>query len=236
MKLYINTLNNTTMKKILCSAVLATAMLMGINADEYKHVSPITIQLIEFNMDTMRVAADGNLDLYLTRLSSLQTDLEKQSKDIVEAQKNLKSEKKLYDSQVSFLKSRQSMVKNARKFYENEVKNYDTQIKDIKKQYDLIQKMTDVSSVAMQEQLAVIRSVEDDCNERKANASQMIQKIADNDEKQIDQAYEMLSQYIIEINDKTTRLENLATQTKSHLDIVNAQIKSIKDQAKAAKK
>ena len=31
-------------------------------------------------------------------------------------------------------------------------------------------------------------------------------------------------------------LDNLATQTKSHLDIVKAQIKSIKDQAKAAKK
>ena len=64
----------------------------------------------------------------------------------------------------------------------------------------------------------------------------MIQKIAENDEKRIDHAYEMLSQYIIEINDKTTRLDNLATQTKSHLDIVKAQIKSIKEQAKAAKK
>ena len=236
MKLYINTLNNTTMKKILCSAVLATAMLMGVNADEYKHVSPITIQLIEFNMDTMRAASDGNLDLYLTHLSSLQNDLEKQSKDIVAAQKNLKSEKKLYDAQVAFMKKRQGMVKNAKKFFETEGKNYESQIKDIKKQYDLIQKMTDVSSVAMQEQLALLRRLEDDCNERKANAAQMIQKIAENDEKRIDHAYETLSQYIIEINDKTTRLDNLATQTKSHLDIVKAQIKSIKDQAKAAKK
>ena len=224
------------MKKILCSAVLATAILMGIHADEYKHISPITIQLIEFNMDTMRSATGGNLDMYLTHLTSLQGDLERQAKNIEEAKKNLKAEKKLYDAQVAFMKNRQGTIKNAKKYYENEEKSYDSQIKDIKKQYDLIQKMTDVSSTAMQEQLALIKDVEQDCNDRKANAAQMIQKIVDTEEKSIDEAYEMLSQYLIELNDKTTRLDNLATQTKSHLDIVKAQIKSIKDQAKAAKK
>lgn len=224
------------MKKILCSAVLATAILVGVNAAEYRHVSPITIQLIEFNMDQMREATGDNLDLYLTNLSSLQSDLERQGKEIAEAQKNLKSEKKLYDAQVSFLKDRKKMVSNEKKFYETEMKNYEGQIKNIKKQYDMIQKMTDVSSAAMQEQLTLLSTLEQDCNERKANASNMIQRIANEDEKKLDEGYETLSQYLIEINDKTTRLDNLATQTKTHLDIVKTQIKSIKDQIKASKK
>ena len=105
------------MKKILLSAVLATAIVMGVNADEYRHISPITLQLIEFNLDTMRNVTNGNLDLYLTHLGSLQSDLERQGKDIGEAQKNLQSEKKLYDTQVAFLKGRQAMVKNEKKYY-----------------------------------------------------------------------------------------------------------------------
>ena len=224
------------MKKIILSAVLATAVLMGINANEYKHVSPITIQLIEFNLDTMRHVTNENLDLYLTHLASLQSDIERQDKSIAEAQKNLKAEKKLYDAQMAFLKNRQATIKNARKYYENEEKSYESQLKDIKKQYDVIQKMPDVSSTAMQEQLALIKDLEQDCNERKANAGQMIQKIINNEEKSIDEAYEMLSQYLIEINDKTTRLENMAARSKSDMSIVKAQIKSIKEQAKAAKK
>lgn len=224
------------MKKILLSAVLATAIVMGVNADEYRHISPITLQLIEFNLDTMRNVTNGNLDLYLTHLGSLQSDLERQGKDIGEAQKNLQSEKKLCDTQVAFLKGRQAMVKNEKKYYESEEKSYDAQIKNIKKQYETIQKMTDVSSVAMQEQLNILKNLEQECNDRKAHAAQMIQKITDQDEKKIDSVYEVLSQYLIEINDKTTRLENMAARNKSDLNILKTQIKSIKEQAKAAKK
>ena len=187
-------------------------------------------------MDEMRNATNDNLDLYLTNLSSLQSDIERQDKDIAEAQKNLKSEKKVYDMQVSFLKGRQAMVKNEKKFYESQLKDYDGQIKNIKKQYETIQKMNDVSSVAMQEQLAMLKKQEQDCNERKANIAQMIKKITDEDEKELDANYETLSQYLIEINDKTTRLENLATQSKGDLNVVKAQIKNIKDQIKASAK
>lgn len=224
------------MKKILFSAVFMTAIVMGVNGAEYRHISPVTIKLLEFNMDEMRNATNDNLDLYLTNLSSLQSDIERQDKDIAEAQKNLKSEKKLYDTQVAFLKGRQAMVKNEKKFYESQLKDYDGQIKNIKKQYEMIQKMTDVSSVAMQEQLAMLKKQEQDCNDRKAHIAQMIKKITDEDEKGLDADYEMLSQYLIEINDKTTRLDNLAIQSKSDLNVVKAQIKNIKDQVKAAKK
>jgi hypothetical protein len=224
------------MKKTLLCAVLATAIVLGVNGAEYRHISPVSIQLIDFNLDEMRTVAGDNLDLYLGNLASLQTDLERQKQDIADAQKNLKSEKKLYDTQVSFLKSRQAIVKNAKKFFEGEEKNYEAQIKNIKKQYDMIQKMPDVSSVAMQEQLSILRSLEQDCNDRKANASKMVKDIIEQDETRIDKAYEVLSQYLIEINDKNTRLENLATQNKTALEIVKAQIKNIKDQVKAGKK
>jgi len=224
------------MKKTLLCAVLATAIVLGVNGAEYRHISPVSIRLIDFNLDEMRTVAGDNLDLYLGNLASLQTDLERQKQDIADAQKNLKSEKKLYDTQVSFLKSRQAIVKNAKKFFEGEEKNYEAQIKNIKKQYDMIQKMPDVSSVAMQEQLSILRSLEQDCNDRKANASKMVKDIIEQDETRIDKAYEVLSQYLIEINDKNTRLENLATQNKTALEIVKAQIKNIKDQVKAGKK
>jgi len=224
------------MKKTLLCAVLATAIVLGVNGAEYRHISPVSIQLIDFNLDEMRTVAGDNLDLYLGNLASLQTDLERQKQDIADAQKNLKSEKKLYDTQVSFLKSRQAIVKNAKKFFEGEEKSYEAQIKNIKKQYDMIQKMPDVSSVAMQEQLSILRSLEQDCNDRKANASKMVKDIIEQDETRIDKAYEVLSQYLIEINDKNTRLENLATQNKTALEIVKAQIKNIKDQVKAGKK
>lgn len=224
------------MKKILLSAVLATAMVMSVKAAEYKHISPVTIQPIQFNMDQMREANGDNLDVYLTNLASLQSDLERQGKEVAAAQKNLSSEKKLYDAQMKFLKNRQSMVKNSKKFYEGEVKNYEGELKNVKKQYEMIQKMPDVSSVAVQEQLQFLRELEQDCNDRKAQATEMLQKIANEDEKGLDKAYEVLSQYLIEINDKATRLENLAAQTKNDIGMVKNQIKSIKDQIKAAAK
>ena len=133
------------MKKILLSAVLMTALVLGINADEYKHIAPVTIKLVDFDMDAMRVSTGDNLDLYLTHLGNLQSDIEKQDKAIAEAQKNLKAEKKLYDTQMSFFKSRQAQIKNEKKFYEGEIKNYEGQLKNVKKQYETIQKMSDVS-------------------------------------------------------------------------------------------
>lgn len=220
------------MKKIILSAAFAAAIVLNVNAEEYRHVSPITIQRIEYNMDTMRVATDGNLDLYLTNLASLQADIERQGKDIANEQKNLKSEKKLYDTQMSFFKSRQAQLKAEKKFYESEIKNYDGQLKNVKKQYETIQKMSDISNAAMQEQLNLIRDVEKDCNDGKERAAEAIEAISKQDGKQLDEAYEMLSQYLIEINDKTTRLENLALQNKNDLAMVKAQIKNIKEQAK----
>lgn len=221
------------MKKIIFSAAFVAAIVLSANADEYRHIAPITIQRLEFNLDTMRAAASDNLDVYLTQLSSLQSDLERQGKDIAEAQKNLKSEKKLYDIQMSFLKSRQAQLKAEKKFYESEVKNYEGQLKNIKKQYEMIQKMSDISSVAMQEQLSLIRDMERDCNDGKARATETIETLNNHDGKALDNAYEMLSQYLIETNDKTTRLENLALQNKNDLAMLKAQIKNIKEQAKA---
>ena len=220
------------MKKIILSAAFVAAIVLGASAEEYKHVAPILIQRVEFNLDTMRNATDGNLDMYLTNLASLQTDIERQGKEIGEAQKNLKSEKKLYDTQMSFLKSRQGQLKSQKKFYESEIKNYDAQLKNIKKQYEMIQKMSDISSSALQEQLSVLRNVEQDTNDGKARAQEALDALNKQDSKMLDQAYEMLSQYLIEINDKTTRLENLALQNKNDVAMVKAQIKNIKEQAK----
>lgn len=215
---------------------MMAAIVMGINADEYKHISPVTIKLVEFDMDAMRTAADGNLELYLSQLNNLQGDIERQDKEIATAQKNLKAEKKLYDVQAAFLKGRKDMVKNEKKFYEGEIKNHDAQLKNIQKQRATIQGMTDISSVAMQEQLSLLNNLEQDCNDRKAQALQSIDKIAKEDEKGVDDAYELLSQYLIELNDKTTRLDNLSVQSKSQMAMVKAQIKNIKDQIKAAGK
>lgn len=222
------------MKKLFLSAAFAAAIVLGVNADEYRHISPITLQLIEFNLDTMRTATDGNLDLYLTHLASLQTDLEKQGKEIANEQKNLKSEKKLYDAQMSFLKNRQAQVKNAIKFYQSEVKNYDSQLKNLKKQYEMIQKMNDISNAAMQEQLAMLRQMEEDINAAKERSNNIISHLNEKEVKDIDKGYEVLSQYLIEINDKTTRLENLATRSKAELETVKGQIKNIQAQQKAA--
>ena len=224
------------MKKILFVAAFAAACLLSVNAEEYRHIAPITIHAIQFNLDTMRNSHDGNLDVYLTHLSSLQNDLEKQGKDIAEAQKNLKSEKKLYDVQMSFMKNRQAQVKNEKKFFQSEVKNYDNQLKNVKKQYEMIQKMTDVSSVAIQEQLSMIRKAEEDCNKGRQRSTDIIDHITNNEEKDVDAAYEVLSQYLIEINDKTTRLENLAANNKTSIATVKAQIKNIQDQIKVTKK
>lgn len=224
------------MKKILLTAAFVAAITLTANAEEYRHISPITIHLIEFNMDTMRNAHSGNLDMYLTQLASLQNDIEKQSKEIVEAQKNLKAEKKLYDVQMAFMKNRQAQVKNAKKFFQSEVKHYDDNLKNIKKQHEMIQKMTDVSSVAIKEQLSMLKKAEEDCNKGKKRANEMIENIVSHEEKDVDAAYETLSQYLIELNDKTTRLENLTTKNKSDLAMVKAQIKNIKDQQKAAMK
>lgn len=213
-----------------------TALVLGINADEYKHIAPVTIKLVDFDMDAMRVSTGDNLDLYLTHLGNLQSDIEKQDKAIAEAQKNLKAEKKLYDTQMSFFKSRQAQIKNEKKFYEGEIKNYEGQLKNVKKQYETIQKMSDVSSVAIQEQLSILKNVEQECNDRKAHAAEMVEKIANEDEKGLDNNYELLSQYLIEINDKTTRLDNLSVQSKSQMAMVKAQMKNIKDQIKATSK
>jgi len=223
------------MKKFFLGAALVAAVALGANANDYKHVSPISIQLVEFNLDTMRVACGDNLDLYLTQLTSLQNDVVKEGRDIAEAQKNLKSEKKLYDTQMSFMKSRQTQVKNEKKFYQSEVKNYDNQMKNIKKQYQTLQKMTDISSPALQEQLTMLNEAEKDCAEGKARAAEIVKEITNHDEKIIDHVYEVLGQYLIEINDKTTRLSNLAAQNKTNQGVVKAQIKNVQAQIKAAK-
>ena len=138
------------MKKIFLSAVMMAAMVMGINADEYKHISPVTLKLVEFDLDGMRASCGDNLSQYVSQLENLQSDIERQDKDIAEAQKNLKAEKKLYDIQSDFLKGRKDMIKNEKKYYEGESKNYDTQLKNIQKQRCVIDELEEKVAIMLE--------------------------------------------------------------------------------------
>lgn len=223
------------MKKILLTvAFVATCIFAGM-ADEYRHVSPITIQLIEFNLDTLRAMSGDNLDIYMTNLTALQKDLEAEKKVIATAQANLKAEKKLYDTQMAFFKGRKAQIADEKKFFLGEVKKYDDQIKNIKKQFETIQKMADVNSPAMQEQTNVLTRLQTRCEEGKDRSNRIINALTNNDEKDLEMAYEILRGFLLELTDKETRLANLANQNKTNIDIVKAQIKNIKAQQKATK-
>lgn len=223
------------MKKFLLTVAFVAAFAFGGFADEYRHISPVTIQLIEFNLDTLRAMSGDNLDIYLTNLTSLQKDLEAEKSVIAAAQKNLKAEKKLYDTQMAFFKGRKAQIADEKKFFTAEVKKYDDQIKNIKKQFETIQKMTEVSSFAMQEQTAVLTTLQQRCEEGKERSQRIITALTNNDEKDLEATYEILRGFLLEITDKETRLTNLANQNKTNIDIVKAQIKNIKAQQKATK-
>lgn len=223
------------MKKLILCAAFVAAIVLGANAQEYKHVSPVSVQLIEFNLDTIHAWA-ANLEGELAELTALQKNLTSEQKAIASAQNSLKSEKKIYDALASFLKTRKGQINEEKKFYQSEIKQYDAYVKDVKKQLETLQKIDDVKCPAIQNQIRRLEGVKKDCDHSKDRCEKILSEIAKYDEADVAKGYEDLNEFLTELTDKGARLTNLATLNKAHIAAVKTQIKNVKAQIKAAGK
>jgi len=212
------------MKKILMLA-MAAVLAFSVNATDYKYVSPITIEPMQFNIQELRDSAI-NHDSYIASLNALQKELQAEKAVIEDAQKELKLEHNLYDAELSLFKNRQKQLTGMKKNLQNNVKTLDGYLKDIKKQYDIIKKMSNVKSEPIREHERRLNESEKQIKDEKKHAEDLLEDLSGDVQKEVNDAFSVINDFLIELTDKETRLKNIATQNKTNQEIVKAALKT----------
>lgn len=216
------------MKKfIMCVAVLATMAAAAVKAQEYKYVSPITVEMVQYDLQALRDSS-VNDDAYKTTLTALQKQLDQEKKDINAAMASAKQERKLYEAQMSFNKGRKKQVDTMKKNMQKSIDEYDTNLKGLKKQYDVIGKIDNTTCDAIRNQTRWVAKMEEDNKREKENCQRLLDEIEKNGEKDVNDNFTMLATFLNELSEKETLLKNLAAQNKTRIEIVKAEIKGLK--------
>jgi len=227
--------NKIIMKKIFFVVALVAAFVMGANAQNFKYVSPVTLELLSFNLDSLRAQSGDNLDVYLTALSSLQNELNEESKRISDVEAQWKLESKLYDEMYSSVKERKSQVEKEKSFFSDEIKKYDSQISNIKAEFAIIHKMKDIQAESVQNHVAMLNELEKRCNEGKDRSNRILDIINNTDCTELDAAFAVLKDFSAELAIKNTSIVALSNENKVHLTNVKERIKAVKAEKKAKK-
>lgn len=215
------------MKKTILLAAFAAAIISAANAQQssYRYVAPITMESKQFNVQTLRDSAVSETE-YIAELNALLKTLNNEKDEIANANKGLKLEKDLYKVMTSSYKTRKSQLGTEKKNCEKEIKTYESLLKDLQKQQDIIRKMNVTDGTSVKDHSARLEEQGNQYKGEKKHLEELFDELNKNGEKEIQNMFTMLNDYLIEITDKEMRLKNLAAQNKTNIEIVKSAIKA----------
>lgn len=235
------------MKKMIVAALFAALTLTAFAQDysatmqsvsveaSYKYISPLNLSATEFNLQALKDSSVNDQD-YAAALTYLQTRLKEEKETISNAQKTLKAEKNLYDAQMDLYKDRKGQAADMMKQMDSNIKTYNGFLKSIDKQYSLIKKIDNNTCDAIKghsKDLDYMKKQFEDNIDRFQELKSRIEKQSTED---LNQEFTKLNDFLIEITDKETRLNSMANQNKTNLEIVNGTLKQVEASLKAAAK
>lgn len=200
----------------------------------YQYLTPLDITICSFNLEQLRDSYEKD-ENYAAVLATIQSRLKEEKSAIMAVQKTLKTERLLYDAQMELYKGRQALSAYLDKQMEATIKNINELILQMDKQSQILSTL-DNSDEAITTHRALFEQTRKELLDAIKQSQQIKQQNGTTSSETLNQEFNRLNSFLIELSDKETRLNSLLNQNKANMEIINSTLKSTEAAIKAAAK
>ena len=200
----------------------------------YQYLTPLDITICSFNLEQLRDSYEKD-ENYAAVLATIQSRLKEEKSAIMAMQKTLKTERLLYDAQMELYKGRQALSAYLDKQMEATIKKINELILQRDKQSQILSTL-DNSDEAITTHRALFEQTRKELLDAIKQSQQIKQQNGTTSSETLNQEFNRLNSFLIELSDKETRLNSLLNQNKANMEIINSTLKSTDAAIKAAAK
>ena len=200
----------------------------------YQYLTPLDITICSFNLEQLRDSYEKD-ENYAAVLATIQSRLKEEKSAIMAMQKTLKTERLLYDAQMELYKGRQALSVYLDKQMEATIKKINELILQMDKQSQILSTL-DNSDEAITTHRALFEQTRKELLDAIKQSQQIKQQNGTTSSETLNQEFNRLNSFLIELSDKETRLNSLLNQNKANMEIINSTLKSTEAAIKAAAK
>ena len=200
----------------------------------YQYLTPLDITICSFNLEQLRDSYEKD-ENYAAVLATIQSRLKEEKSAIMAVQKTLKTERLLYDAQMELYKGRQALSAYLDKQMEATIKKINELILQMDKQSQILSTL-DNSAEAITAHRALFEQTRKELLDAIKQSQQIKQQNGTTSSETLNQEFNRLNSFLIELSDKETRLNSLLNQNKANMEIINSTLKSTEAAIKAAAK
>lgn len=200
----------------------------------YQYLTPLDITICSFNLEQLRDSYEKD-ENYAAVLATIQSRLKEEKSAIMAVQKTLKTERLLYDAQMELYKGRQALSAYLDKQMEATIKKINELILQMDKQSQILSTL-DNSDEAITAHRALFEQTRKELLDAIKQSQQIKQQNGSTSSEKLNQEFNRLNSFLIELSDKETRLNSLLNQNKANMEIINSTLKSTEAAIKAAAK
>lgn len=200
----------------------------------YQYLTPLDITICSFNLEQLRDSYEKD-ENYAAVLATIQSRLKEEKSAIMAMQKTLKTERLLYDAQMELYKGRQALSAYLDKQMEATIKKINELILQMDKQSQILSSL-DNSDKAITAHRALFEQTRKELLDAIKQSQQIKQQNGTTSSEKLNQEFNRLNSFLIELSDKETRLNSLLNQNKANMEIINSTLKSTEAAIKAAAK
>ena len=200
----------------------------------YQYLTPLDITICSFNLEQLRDSYEKD-ENYAAVLATIQSRLKEEKSAIMAVQKTLKTERLLYDAQMELYKGRQALSAYLDKQMEATIKKINELILQMDKQSQILSTL-DNSDEAITTHRALFEQTRKELLDAIKQSQQIKQQNGTTSSETLNQEFNRLNSFLIELSDKETRLNSLLNQNKVNMEIINSTLKSTEAAIKAAAK
>ena len=200
----------------------------------YQYLTPLDITICSFNLEQLRDSYEKD-ENYAAVLATIQSRLKEEKSAIMAVQKTLKTERLLYDAQMELYKGRQALSAYLDKQMKTTIKKINELILQMDKQSQILSTL-DNSYEAITAHRALFEQTRKELLDAIKQSQQIKQQNGTTSSETLNQEFNRLNSFLIELSDKETRLNSLLNQNKANMEIINSTLKSTEAAIKAAAK
>ena len=200
----------------------------------YQYLTPLDITICSFNLEQLRDSYEKD-ENYAAVLATIQSRLKEEKSAIMAMQKTLKTERLLYDAQMELYKGRQALSAYLDKQMKTTIKKINELILQMDKQSQILSTL-DNSDEAITTHRDLFEQTRKELLDAIKQSQQIKQQNGTTSSETLNQEFNRLNSFLIELSDKETRLNSLLNQNKANMEIINSTLKSTEAAIKAAAK
>ncbi len=216
-------------RTILLAACAAFCMVLSAQT-----VTPINVNVVEFDLDSLRQQAGGD-EQYITELEAVSRQVKADKDALGLAQKTAKSERNYYKAQVKLNKQRKKQLNAQEKVYKTQEKSDKKELKEIEKQRKALLKDAALDQQSLAQTNASLEEREARIRDNENDRELHIRDIK-NDRETLKDDMIALSSFDLDLKDKEAKLKNLMQTNKLQSQMLKNEIKATKNKMKDAQK